>query len=358
MPQMATVLPSIAPLLLAWYGRHGRDLPWRGTRDPYRIWLSEIMLQQTTVAAVIPYYERFLRAFPDVTGLAAAPLTQVLELWAGLGYYSRARNLHRAAQAVVAEHDGVFPATVAALNKLPGIGRSTAGAIVSIAYDRPAPILDGNVRRVLMRLFAWQEDPRSSRAERQLWSWAEQLTPVERAHDYAQAIMDLGATVCTPRNPTCPLCPLRELCRAHALGVATQLPVRRGRKVLPGRAQIALLLANPCGEMLVRPRPLQGLLGGMWEFPVAVIENGQEPSTVARRLLADLGLTAELREIGQLQQTYSHFRLDLTVFTGTVGATAHIAEAAGHWLDPTALADCPLHGVQRKALALLGAPPG
>ncbi|HXV22573.1 MAG TPA: A/G-specific adenine glycosylase, partial [Desulfuromonadales bacterium] len=225
MPDFPFAPAEAARCLLAWYGREGRDLPWRRTRDPYRIWLSEIMLQQTGVSSVIPYYERFLVAYPTVEALAQDKVEEVIELWAGLGYYLRARNLHAAARAVVERHRGTFPADLAALQALPGGGRSTAGAILSIAFDIPAPILDGNVRRVLCRLFALAEDPRGPAAERKLWAWAEVLTPADRPHDYAQAIMDLGATLCTPKNPDCPRCPLAALCQARAQGLERELPL-------------------------------------------------------------------------------------------------------------------------------------
>ena len=267
---------EVASRLLVWYAGHGRDLPWRQTRDPYRIWLSEIMLQQTTVTAVIPYYQRFLQNFPDVHALAAAPLERVIALWAGLGYYARARSLHRAAQAVVDDYDGIFPSTLDELLKLPGVGRSTAGAIVSIAFDRPAPILDGNVRRVLVRLCAWQDNPRSPAAERFLWAQAAALTSQEHPHDYAQAIMDLGATVCTPREPACPCCPLGDLCQARRQGIERQLPAARSRKQVSVRHQVALLVERQ-GRFLVRPRPPEGFLGGLWEFPVTDLGAG-EPS--------------------------------------------------------------------------------
>lgn len=221
---------TISSHLLAWYAKSGRDLPWRQTRDPYRIWLSEIMLQQTTVVAVIPYYEKFLVAFPNVEALASAPVEAVIELWAGLGYYRRARNLHAAATRVVEEHGGQFPAELGQLQALPGIGRSTAGAILSIAFDLPAPILDGNVRRVLCRLFALQQPPRSAAAEKQLWIWAELLTPTDRPHDYAQAIMDLGATICSPRTPDCSSCPLAGFCQARVLGLEQDLPLASPKK--------------------------------------------------------------------------------------------------------------------------------
>jgi len=346
-------LDSVAPLLLDWYARAGRELPWRGTRDPYRVWLSEIMLQQTGVAAVIPYYERFLSAFPDVMALAAAPVEEVIELWAGLGYYSRARNLHAAACRVAGEHGGRFPATREELTALPGIGRSTAGAILSIAFDLPAPILDGNVRRVLCRLFAWRDDPRSAAAERQLWAWAEALTPLERPHDYAQAIMDLGATLCVPRNPACERCPLRESCRGRALGIAADLPRRRRKKTTPTRVQVALLLERD-GHFLVRRRPLSGMLGGLWEFPSVAVPADGDSASAGGRLLQELGGQGEPQLAGGVAHVYSHFKLDLRLYRALAAETLHVAEGSERrWLTATELAGCPLHGAHKKALAFL-----
>jgi len=348
---------AVAPRLLAWYGAAGRELPWRQTRDPYCIWLSEIMLQQTTVAAVIPYYQRFLAVFPTVQALAAAPLDRVLELWAGLGYYSRARNLHRAALQIVGDYAGRFPAEPELLAALPGVGRSTAGAIAAIAFDRPAPILDGNVRRVLVRLFAWRDDPRSASAERQLWSWAEALTSRERPHDYSQAIMDLGATVCTPQAPACAICPLAALCQAHRLDLAAELPVKRRQPALPVRQQVALLLEAD-GAWLVRQRPPQGLLGGMWEFPGAERSGAVTPATTARRLLQDLGLTGRLHRVGEIRHAYSHFKLELTLFAARLPAGERVGEELGRWCDPGQLETLPLHGAHRKAWELLRRQPG
>jgi A/G-specific adenine glycosylase len=343
---------EVAPRLLAWYGVHGRDLPWRHTRDPYRIWLSEIMLQQTTVAAVIPYYQRFLAAFPDVAALAAAPPERVIELWAGLGYYSRARNLHRAAQLVVSEHAGHFPTTVEALAALPGIGRSTAGAIVSIAFDRPAPLLDGNVRRVLIRLFAYAGNPRGSEAERRLWEWAAALASSERPHDYAQAIMDLGATLCTPRHPACIACPLAFLCQARRQGLERQLPVGRTRKPLPVRRQVALLAEHE-GRCLARPRPAEGFLGGLWELPVGDLFAGEPPLAGASRVAAELGLTGRTNMAGQLKHAYSHFTLELELVRMSVSSAVRVAEGEWHWQTSEQLAVIPLHGAHRKALQQL-----
>jgi A/G-specific adenine glycosylase len=338
--------------LLAWYGRSGRDLPWRRTRDPYRIWLSEIMLQQTGVTAVIPYYERFLAAFPTLMELAAAPLDKVLELWAGLGYYRRARFLHQAACKVVSEHDGRFPEKLETIMALPGVGRSTAGAIVSIAFDRKAPILDGNVRRVLCRLLAIFGDPRSGKVEKHLWSIAEMLTPEDRPHDYAQAIMDLGATVCSPRNPDCESCPLSGLCQAFWQGVQEQLPQRGKRKAVPLVQQVALLIHHD-GRYLVRRRPLDGMLGGLWEFPSTTVPEEKTSEAAVRALTAGEGLSAVPQPLGTVRHAYSHFRVEVHLFTCPGDSCGMIAEEDHRWLAPAQLADWPLHGSHKKALGLL-----
>ena len=343
---------EVARCLLAWYGREGRDLPWRRTRDPYRIWLSEIMLQQTGVGTVIPYYERFLAAYPTVEILAQAKGEEVVELWAGLGYYSRARNLHAAARTVVERYDGSFPADLAALQAFPGVGRSTAGAILSIAFDIPAPILDGNVRRVLCRLFALAEDPRRPAAEKKLWTWAEALTPADRPHDYAQAIMDLGATLCTPKSPDCLRCPLAALCQARAQGLERELPLSGKRKMVPTVIHVALLLERK-GRFLVRRRPLSGMLGGLWEFPSVTVAEGETPLFAVRALLAGLSLQATLVETGGVAHAYSHFRLDLRVYRGQVDDSGRVSEGEERWVDSAGLQELPLHGAHKKAVKLL-----
>ena len=338
--------------LLAWYQKAGRDLPWRRTRDPYLIWLSEIMLQQTGVAAVIPYYERFLARFPDVATLAAASVDEVIALWAGLGYYSRARNLHAAAKAIVTEHGGAFPPDLKALSALPGVGRSTAGAILSIAFDRKGAILDGNVRRVLARLFALEEDPRGSSGERKLWTWAEALTPADRPHDYAQAIMDLGATVCTPRRPACERCPLETLCRARALKLEGEIPRKRAKKPVPTVTRVSLLLVRE-GKYLVSKRPLEGMLGGLWEFPTTPVE-GQSPQQAAEALLFRMCGGGRLESVGGVSHAYSHFRLDLHLFRTEAVEGFMVAEAPESlWLSASELAEWPLHGAHKKAVPLL-----
>jgi A/G-specific adenine glycosylase len=254
--------------LLRFYRRHRRDLPWRRTRDPYAIWVSEIMLQQTQVATVEPRYRQFLAEFPDVATLARAPVERVCEAWAGLGYYSRARNLHAAARAVVAEHDGVLPRDAAGLVRLPGIGRYTAGAVASIAFDEPAPIVDGNVARVLARLHALTASPKSAAGSRRLWTWAAELVRGPQPGELNQALMELGALVCTPRSPQCPTCPVRRHCRAGRSGRAERFPPAAKR---PRRALLAVAFLwhrSAAGVWLVR-RPPTGLWAGLWELPSA-----------------------------------------------------------------------------------------
>ncbi len=347
---------QVALRLLAWYADCGRDLPWRRTRDPYCIWISEIMLQQTGVTAVIPYYERFLRRFPDLRTLAGASVDEVIALWAGLGYYSRARNLHAAACRIMAEGGGRLPEDLKALQALPGIGRSTAGAILSIAFNRKAPILDGNVRRVLIRLYAVEQPPRAATVEKELWRRAEELTPEDRAHDYAQAIMDLGATVCIPRQPRCAECPLVSLCLAHDRGIAAQLPRRQPRKTVPLVHQVALLLERD-GKLLVRKRPLQGMLAGLWEFPCRTQETGQQAASAVQALLRGQGWRGEPRELGRVRHAYSHFRLEVTVFhlaTEPACEEQLVAEAGQSlWLSRTGLEALALHGAHKKVRELL-----
>ncbi|HET9692823.1 MAG TPA: A/G-specific adenine glycosylase, partial [Steroidobacteraceae bacterium] len=258
---------EFAPALLHWYEREGRkDLPWQRNRTPYRVWISEIMLQQTQVATVAGYYERFVARFPDVRQLAAAPLDEVLHLWSGLGYYARARNLHRAAQAIVQRHGGEFPATLEAVLALPGIGRSTAGAILALARGERHAILDGNVKRVLARYFAVEGYPGDPAVAKQLWALAEACTPADRADAYTQGIMDLGATICTRANPACLLCPVHAGCVARATNRQHALPASRPHRLRP-RREAWLVLARRGSKMLLEKRPPTGVWGGLWGFP-------------------------------------------------------------------------------------------
>ena len=307
---------ELAATLLAWYDRHRRDLPWRVGRgerpDPYRVWLSEIMLQQTTVATVGPRFQAFCRRWPDVGALAAAPLDDVLHEWQGLGYYARARNLHACARAVVARHGGAFPRDEKALRELPGIGAYTAAALAALAFDLPAAPVDGNIERVVARLFAVTAPLPGAKAE--IEALARSLTPARRPGDYAQAAMDLGATICTPARPACGLCPWRRRCRAHALGLAEDLPRRPRRKAKPQRYGVVFWAVREDGSVLLRRRPERGLLGGMMEFPSTpwVGEPWREAAIAAHGPVA-----ARWRPLpGAVRHGFTHFDLDLVVWIG------------------------------------------
>lgn len=251
--------------VLKWYDQHGRKLPWRESADPYRIWLSEVMLQQTTVAAVVPYFERFTHVFPDVRSLAAADVDDVLRLWEGLGYYSRARNLHRAAMVIMNVHAGEFPDSVELLRALPGIGRYTAGAISSFAYDQPAAIVEANTERLYARLLALQDDVRSTSSQKLLWSFAEELVPEKRAGDFNQALMDIGAKLCRPVDPDCGACPLQKFCAAYEKGLQSRVPVRKPPVVITAIMELAVVLEDR-KQVLLRRRGADERWAGMWDF--------------------------------------------------------------------------------------------
>jgi A/G-specific adenine glycosylase len=307
---------KLAAALLAWYDRHRRDLPWRAkpgeTPDPYRVWLSEIMLQQTTVATVGPRFEAFLKRWPDIRALAAAPLDDVLHEWQGLGYYARARNLHACARAVVERHGGEFPADEAALRALPGIGAYTAAAIAAFAFELPATPLDGNIERVVARLFA-VEDPLPG-AKEKIRALAATLTPTRRPGDYAQAAMDLGATICTPARPACALCPWRTPCRARALGIAEQLPRQPPKKAKPQRHGVVFWAVRPDGAVLLRRRPERGLLGGMMEFPSTP---WREALWQAPAITKESPVKTRWRPLpGAVRHGFTHFDLTLGVWIG------------------------------------------
>jgi A/G-specific adenine glycosylase len=310
---------EFAELLLKWYAQHQRALPWRGAPDPYHVWVSEIMLQQTQVETVIPYYRRWLERFPTVAALAAASQQSVLALWEGLGYYSRARNLHRAAQQVQTELGGALPRTAAGLRALPGIGRYTAGAIASIAFGEDSAVLDGNVKRVLARVYDFREDVKSPAGEKKLWALAESLLPPGRAGDYNQALMDLGATVCKPRLPDCPRCPVNALCAAYRLGVQHVRPVMPARKTVPRRVHLGAVVGKR-GRVLIEQRADSGLLGGLWAFPAVALppeaERAPRPAARLRRALREQwGLAVKVGPQTQtVEHGFTHFSLTVHVF--------------------------------------------
>jgi A/G-specific adenine glycosylase len=324
------VSTSFARRLLDWYDEHGRsDLPWKRPGDAYAVWLSEIMLQQTQVATVIPYFLRFVERFPDVAALAAADLDEVLHLWSGLGYYARARNLHAAARTIVHEHGGRLPDGIDALRALPGIGRSTAGAIAAFAFGQRHAILDGNVKRVLVRVHRVRGWPGEREVERLLWALAEMHTPHERVADYTQAIMDLGATVCG-RRPDCAACPQREWCLARRAGDAAALPTPRPRRSLPERSVVWLLIRDRDGRVLLERRPPAGIWGGLWCPP----ELAPADDTVAlarERYGLDIGPGAPLPA---LTHTFSHFRLQITPLPARVNGAARVRDAQAVWYNP------------------------
>lgn len=347
---MRDIDPDLPALLLDWYDRHARPMPWRvppGRRqagvlpDPYHVWLSEIMLQQTTVAAVKTYFEAFVRRWPTVADLAGAADADVMAAWAGLGYYARARNLLKCARIVARDLGGVFPADEPALRKLPGIGPYTSAAIAAIAFDRPATVLDGNVERVMARLNAVGEPlPDSKETLRAL---AAELTPAARAGDYAQAVMDLGATVCTPTSPACGICPWSGACRARALGIAADLPRKRPKPVKPVRRGVAYVARRTDGAVLLEQRPEKGLLGGMLGWPGS--DWAEVPAEHSPPLAADW------QDAGaEVRHTFTHFHLRLRVMRAHVGADA--APERGGFVDAQAFDPGDLPTVMRKVWAL------
>ena len=306
---------DFATRLLYWFDQHGRhDLPWQQPRDAYRVWLSEIMLQQTQVSTVIPYFQRFIEHFPSLTDLASAPLDDVLHLWSGLGYYARGRNLHKAAQQIVAQHQGKFPCDFDAVAELPGIGRSTAGAILAQAFGQRHAILDGNVKRVLTRYHAIAGWPGQKSIEEKLWTLALSTTPEQRVVDYTQAIMDLGATVCTRSKPRCTECPLREDCAAHALGKPSAYPQRKPRKVIPTRSTRMLLLSHDNVHVLLQQRPPVGIWGGLWSLPECPIDCDPAQWCDQQWQLQIAGT----KPLPSLKHTFSHFHLAIEPLTAQV----------------------------------------
>jgi A/G-specific adenine glycosylase len=342
-----------AEALVSWYDRERRDLPWRarpGVKpDPYRVWLSEIMLQQTTVKAMLPRYAEFLRRWPDVTALAKAELGEVLSAWAGLGYYARARNLHACAHEVAERHGGRFPETEAELRSLPGIGGYTAAAIAAIAFGARATPIDGNIERVVARVFAVTTPLPAAKAE--IRTLAESLTPERRAGDFAQAMMDLGATICTPRRPACGLCPVRPRCAGYAEGLANVLPHRDEKAERPVRRGVAFVVLREDGAVLLRERPLKGLLGGMLETPSTPWAEAQ-PLAIEAHAPVD----SEWQKVpGRVEHTFTHFHLVLEVLRAEVGLKAALTEAAlperCRWVHVRALHAAALPSLMRKVFA-------
>jgi len=344
---LAERAPELAAQLLAWYRGRARDLPWRRTRDPYRVWLSEVMLQQTRVETVLPYYDRFLARFPTVEVLAAADEDEVLRLWEGLGYYRRARHLHAAAKEMAAA--GV-PVDAAGWARLPGVGRSTAGAIAAICFAERAPVLDGNVKRVLARLLALRLAPATPMGGRILWSCATHLTPAIETAAYTQAIMELGATCCTPRAPDCGGCPWRDGCGARALDLVGEIPVAVRRGALPHHREIAVIVRHG-GRVFLRRRPDGGLLAGLWAFPHTRAHTGEGEVEAAARLAAEVvGQTPPpLTPLTRLDHAYTHFRITLHAFGCEIDVLPPVVD--GEWVEIGGLGERPM-AVTDRAVAV------
>ncbi|MGB9723782.1 MAG: A/G-specific adenine glycosylase [Chloroflexia bacterium] len=342
--------------LLAWAEKALTPFPWRGERDPYRIWVSEVMLQQTRRETAIPYYRRFLERFPTVEALAASDLEEVLRVWEGLGYYARARALHAAARRVVEDFGGKFPESRRDLLSLPGIGPYTAGAILSLALGQDEPVLDGNVRRVLCRLAQVEEDPRRPSVERDLWATARALLVPGRAGRTNEALMELGATLCRPRRPRCSLCPLADLCRAHQAGVEETVPRRSPRHPLPYR-QVTAAVIEQEGRVLLAQRHPDDLLGGLWEFPGGTREEGETLEACLKREIAEeLGLEIEVGPLlAVLPHAYTHFRLTLHVFLcrWVAGRPQALGCAGWRWVTLEEASELPMAVLDRRIVQIL-----
>jgi A/G-specific adenine glycosylase len=331
--------------LLQWFEKNGRDLPWRRTRDPYAIWISEVMLQQTQVKTVLPYYRRFLKTFPTVRHLARADLSRVLKMWEGLGYYSRARNLHLASKMVIKNHQGEIPDTLKDLRRLPGIGRSTAGALLSFGFDKSAPILDGNARRVICRIFAISDSPLKGKTEVLLWQIAESLTPRVGSNPFNQAIMDLGSMVCIPKNPQCPRCPIQSHCKGYLSGDPERYPTKKPKKKIPQFTAVSAVIQKD-GNVLLKRRPPRGLLGGLWEFPNWKIEEKRSSRLMLKKHIEnELGMNVQVKEsIGEFHHTYTHFKLTLLVYE----CQPLEGNEDRKWFSPRRLPSLPMSRIHRK----------
>lgn len=341
---------SIANTLLNWYEKYARDLPWRQTNEPYAIWVSEVMLQQTRVQTVLPYYRRWMEQFPTIDALAEAEIDHVLSLWEGLGYYRRAHNLHQAARDVVKNLDGKLPVTVEELRRLPGIGPYIAAAIAALAFNRDVIALDGNLRRVFSRLMDLDLDPRTPEGERRVRTWAFDRLPGGRASDYNQALMDLGALICTPKSPSCVDCPLTTQCESYANGTQALRPLRSPKPPIPHREVVAGVLFRK-GKVLIGRRPQDGLLAGLWEFPGGTRESGETlTQCLHREWQEELGVSVKFdRFLGNYEHAYTHFRVTVSAYLCQLQAGE--PEALEHtkivWVSPRSLRDYPMGKIDR-----------
>ncbi|MBN1664343.1 MAG: A/G-specific adenine glycosylase [Deltaproteobacteria bacterium] len=348
---------AVVRRLSAWYKRNKRVLPWRETTDPYRIWISEIMLQQTQVDTVIPYYRRFLDIFPNVDALAVARLEDVLKAWENMGYYARARQLHRCAGMIVDKYGGKIPDTLAELTALPGIGAYTAGAVLSMAYGQAVPAVDGNVRRILARLFAVRKPLDDLQTQKQLHQTAATLVPSKKPGDFNQALMDLGAAVCKAKKTLCTLCPLARLCQARILELQDGIPAKKKRPSLPHRQAAAAIIQNRDGLFLVVQRPATGLLASLWTFPGGFVEDGKTlKSDLIKRVREQLGIRIRIGEhLAEVRHAYTHFRITLHACKGYVSKETPKALACRdwRWITPAGFAVLPSSKIDRMIMQTL-----
>lgn len=353
---------DFAPQLLAWFARRRADLPWRRHPTPYHVWLAEIMLQQTQVKTVIPYYQRFIQHYPTIQTLAAAPIEDVLKLWEGLGYYRRAHSLRQAAAIILDEHGGALPSAVEALRQLPGIGAYTAGAIASIAFGASTPALDGNIIRVFTRLLDMDADISQAASRKKLWQTAADWVPAQAAGDYNQALMELGQTICRPKNPHCAQCPIQAHCRAFANGAQAERPVKKKPAAIPHRDVAAGLIRDDAGRLLIAQRPLHGLLGGLWKLPGGRLEAGESlAECLTRQLRQELAIQVEVGELFQVaHHAFTHFRMTLHAFDcRCLGPVPPYAEPQARqvrdwaWASETELASYSFGKADRQIIAAL-----
>ncbi len=355
-PIAASKIETIHSLLLNWYYTNGRNLPWRGESSAYRVWVSEVMLQQTQVSTVIPYYERFFEKFSTVEILAEASLNEVLKAWEGLGYYARARNLHKAAAEIVDKWNGQLPSTYADLRTLPGFGDYTAGAVASVIFGQAVPAVDGNVKRVLARLFAIREDITKGSGAKQVKEYAAALVSPDKPGDWSQAMMELGALVCVPKSPNCAECPVEQLCAGKAAGIECNLPVKPVKKALPHYDVAAAVIYNK-EQLLIAQRPLDGMLGGLWEFPGGKQEPGETlPECLQREIDEELGVKVEVGDlITTVKHSYTHFKITLHAFTCkiTKGVPQPIGVADWCWIMLDDIDDYPFPRTDLKIIKAL-----
>lgn len=342
--------------LLQWFQKHQRLLPWREKYEPYQVWISEIMLQQTQVKTVLPYFDRWMKELPTIQSVAEAPEDKILKLWEGLGYYSRARNLQKAAKYMVEYYNGVFPSDYQQVLALPGVGRYTAGAITSIAFNQNQPLVDGNVIRVLSRLFLYTKNTRLPEAEKQMWEWAQEVLPKAKARYFNQAMMELGALVCTPKTPDCLHCPLNKVCRAYQEDLVSQIPDRGPKKELK-QIQVAIAIIRKGGKIFIQKRPNKGLMAGLWEFPGGKIEGDEtEREALEREILEEIGISLKnIKLFKKIKHAYTSYKVDLHCFEAEYQAGDIQLKSAieSKWVKPLELKKYPFPAANVRLISEL-----